>query len=71
MNDRKTFVCEFCGTEYTAKTYLQYMYSDELTECQYNQSHKSPGDCIKVLKALVVELRNRVSRTELYPGKIG
>ena len=59
MNDRKTFVCEFCGTEYTAKTYLQYMYSDDLTECQYNQSHKSPGDCIKGLKTMIDDIGSR------------
>ena len=59
MNDRKTFVCEFCETEYTAMTYLQYMYSDELTECQFHQTHKYPGDCIKVLKAMIDDIGSR------------
>ena len=59
MNDRKTFVCEFCGAEYTAAVYSFVDGQDRLEEGQYAKSHKSPGDCIKVLKAMIDDIGSR------------
>ena len=58
MIDRKSFVCEFCGTEYTANFYLDDTGPTEPVEVQFSKSHKTPGDCLKKLRAEIEEIRD-------------